>query len=197
MIKGNLHRDCIQEMKTATFIHDGRSRRNSLSSCLSSLRRLSFDSALTLFGMFMMCAGSVGFFRLLSSPLNPLGASAYTIAGFVLAMSYSDTLRIYFVNSIFSKAALELLYEKSILQIMMEPSPYAKALTLVALSWSFEQEEITQLVHALPPSCDILRSHGLIHVLPRAVTATLYFCNIYLGTHTLNRRIEYVYILFR
>ena len=63
----------------------------------------------------------------------------------------------------------EMLYEKSILEIMMEPSPYMKAFILILLSGTLEDQDMNELVNSLPPSCDILKKKGMINLLPRMV----------------------------
>lgn len=131
-----------------------------------NFKRISLNNAIAAAGVLFAVLGSAGLFRTISSPFNPVGAFVYFITGSVIALTYSRNLRYMLVQN-FSRETLSLLYEKSLIDLFLEPSPYLKAYTLLALAVILDPADVSELSHALPPACHIFRERGLVRFLPR------------------------------
>jgi len=136
------------------------------------LKLFSIDSAIACAGFVFALLGLSGLFRTLSSPFNPMGSLLYISIGLTLAISHSKYFRRVIISS-FSKETLSLLYEKSLLDLFLEPSPYVKAYTLIGLAAVLDATELQELTAALPPSCTILKERGLVRFLPRPIQSFL------------------------
>ena len=126
------------------------------------------ERALEVIGIVLMATGVCGLMLVISTPFNAMGAFVYLFAGIFIAFIHSETLRFYILQCL-SKKVYEVLYEKSILEIMMEPSPFMKLVVLVCLSGALDSPDLNELVNSLPPSCDVLKKRGIVNVLPRMV----------------------------
>ena len=153
----------IQLFRPREVVRDGAGD-SSLLSWFNSMK----EYILVIMGFVMTAMGIFGLGLVISSPSNPLGGIVYILTGICIAFSYSESLRFYVLRSL-SKKMYEMLYEKSILEIMMEPSPLMKVFVLICLSGTLESHDMNELVNSLPPSCDILKKRGMVNLLPRMV----------------------------
>ena len=137
-------------------------------SSIKALFKTMTDTAMVIAGLVLITTGLCGLGFVIASPFNATGGVVYILAGIFITLSHSESLRFYSLKSL-STNMYEMLYEKSILEIMMEPSPYMKAFILILLSGTLEDQDMNELVNSLPPSCDILKKKGMINLLPRMV----------------------------
>ena len=93
--------------------------------------------------------------------------------GLLLLLIYSDDARLLFLRQL-PKSMLLYLYRKSLLDVLIEPSPALKAYTVVALSAVLSDDEVRRLTDSLPRECDYMRRPGLIHMLPSTLQRALY-----------------------
>ena len=131
---------------------------------------ISVDYALCSTGIIFICLGMYRFFSLLASPENPFGALLYILIGLPLALTYSKHLRLMIID-LLSPKFKSLLYEKSLMEIFTQPSPYFRGLIVIGMSIFLEEYELTQLINSLPRNCHIFKRKGLIHLLPKSVIA--------------------------
>ena len=129
---------------------------------------LSVDNALCSTGLVFILIGSYRFIIMLGLPNNPFGAVFYIFLGFSLVLTYSRQLRVKFIK-LLSPSTLNILYEKSFIELLTQPSPYVRALIVIGISVFLEEKELLDLISALPPSCDVFKRKGLIHLFPKAV----------------------------
>lgn len=124
------------------------------------LLKIALQISLSMVGAALFAAGC---YRIGNGALH--SAIFHAFMGLVLLLLYSENARILLLRSL-PRTLLIYLYQKSVIDILIEPSPLAKAYTLVALSGVLGNEDLRRLMDTLPRECDYLRRPGLIHMLP-------------------------------
>jgi len=129
---------------------------------------LSLSSALAFLGFLLFL---VGLYRLGDAVAH--SALFHASLGLVLLLIYSENARLYLLR-LLPRSLLMYLYRKSLLDVLVEPSPALKACTVVALSAVLSDDELRRLAESLPRECDFVRRPGLVHLLPGTLHRALY-----------------------
>ena len=114
---------------------------------------------------------TVGLYRLGHSVLH--SAAFHALMGLLLLLMYSETARLWLLR-LLPRSLLVYLYRKSVLDVLIEPSPMTKAYMVVALSSVLGDDELQRLSNTLPRECDYMRRPGLIHLLPEVLQRMLH-----------------------
>lgn len=114
---------------------------------------------------------TVGLYRLGHSALH--SAAFHALMGLLLLLMYSESARLWLLR-LLPRSLLVYLYRKSVLDVLIEPSPMTKAYMVVALSSVLGDEELQRLSNTLPRECDYMRRPGLIHLLPEVLQRMLH-----------------------
>ena len=129
---------------------------------------ISLSSALAFLGFLLFL---VGVYRLGDAVAH--SALFHASLGLVLLLIYSEHARLYLLR-LLPRSLLIYLYRKSLLDVLVEPSPALKAYTVVALSAVLSDDELRRLAESLPRECDFVRRPGLVHLLPGTLHRALY-----------------------
>ena len=96
--------------------------------------------------------------------LNPFtlpGAIAYTFTGIVFTVF---AYKIHLPSSLY-----HLLYQQSLLDFLLEPSPYANLYFVLTLSIILPPEQIKRYIKLLPSEMNFVIRPGMIHLLPEGI----------------------------
>ena len=129
------------------------------------LEKTNLESLLQYMAVLLTC---FGIYCLSCQVLNPFtfpGAITYTLTGIILSiMAYKIQL---------PATLYRLLYEQSLLDILLEPSPYTDVYVVLALCMILPPEQIKRYITLLPPEMSFFTRPGMIHLLPEGVQNTL------------------------
>ena len=129
------------------------------------LEKTNLESLLQYMAVLLTC---FGIYCLSCQVLNPFtfpGAITYSLTGIILSiMAYKIQL---------PATLYRLLYEQSLLDILLEPSPYTDVYVVLALCMILPPEQIKRYITLLPPEMSFFTRPGMIHLLPEGVQNTL------------------------
>ena len=129
------------------------------------LEKTNLESLLQYMAVLLTC---FGIYCLSCQVLNPFtfpGAITYSLTGIILSiMAYKIQL---------PATLYRLLYEQSLLDILLEPSPYTDVYVVLALCMILPPEQIKRYITLLPPEMSFLTRPGMIHLLPEGLQNTL------------------------
>lgn len=106
---------------------------------------------LLVFGMLNVCR-NLAFY-----PHTLTGAIAYSTAGIYFSLTFSTEFRMFFMSKLLSKEILTLLYNKSLIEVLMESTPSSKIYTLIAISPLLRKDELKVLIDSLPEELAYVR----------------------------------------
>jgi hypothetical protein len=138
----------------------------------SNLLSYSVSDVIGSAGLVFAAAGAAGFAYQISSPFRLCGSIIYMITGLIISLYYSIGVRNFFLRAFVPKNILHTLHNKSVIDVLTEPSPYTKAFILLGLSGILDNNELNELTEALPQSCDIFRL-PIIQLLPDQIRSLI------------------------
>ena len=131
----------------------------------SMLEKTNLESLLQYTAVLLTCFGIYCLSCQLLNPFTFPGAITYTLFGVILTiMAYKIQLPV---------ALYRLLYQQSLLDVLLEPSPYADLYVVLALCIILPPEQIKRYITLLPPEMSFITRPGMIHFLPESVQNTL------------------------
>jgi len=137
-----------------------------------TMRRLKVDRVetseellITLIGTFMTILGTFNFAVHLLNPTTLLGSIAFLFLGVYVLLSNSTKYQalVYKFVPVSMKAVV---YERSLLNSLTDPSPFVKLVAFLVACCSFPDDDVHQLSEHLPRSFDTFRTPGILYAMP-------------------------------